>query len=75
MIYVQDLPPTGGWRDVFLADATSPDHTTVYFAKEGQISVDREKKTVALRLVNGASHTTLVSKPDQYEGTDFRSSC
>jgi LPS export ABC transporter permease LptG len=72
VIYVQDLPPTGGWRDVFLADSTNADHTTVYFAKEGRISVDRVKKTVALQLIDGTSHTTLLSKPDQYEGTDFR---
>jgi LPS export ABC transporter permease LptF len=72
VIYVQDVPPSGGWRDVFLADSTSADHTTVYFAKEGRISIDRDKKTVALQLLNGTSHTTLLSKPDQYEGTDFR---
>ena len=72
VIYVQDLPPSGGWRDVFLADSTNADHTTVYFAKEGRISIDKEEKTVALQLLNGTSHTTLLSKPDQYEGTDFK---
>ncbi len=72
VIYVQDLPPTGGWRDVFLADSTNADHTTVYFAKEGRISVDRVKKTVTVQLLDGTSHTTLLSRPDQYEGTQFK---
>jgi len=72
VIYVQDLPPSGGWHDVFLADATNADHTTVYFAREGRIGVDHVKKTVALQLLHGTSHTTLLSKPDQYEGTDFQ---
>ena len=35
VIYVRDLPPEGGWRDVFLADSTRADQTTVYFAKRG----------------------------------------
>ena len=34
----------GGWRDVFLADTSQPGQTTVYFAKEGRLLVDREKK-------------------------------
>jgi LPS export ABC transporter permease LptF/LPS export ABC transporter permease LptG len=71
VIYVQDLPSTGGWHDVFLADATSGDKTTVYFAKEGRIIVDRARKMVTLQLLNGRSHTTRLSKPDEYESTDF----
>ena len=71
VIYVRDLPPSGGWRDVFLADATRADQTTVYFAREGRIVVDRAKKSVVLQLTNGTRHTTYLSKPDEYEGTDF----
>src|SRR5437660_2011234 len=71
VIYVQDLPATGGWHDVFLADATSGDKTTVYFAKQGRIIVDRANKKVTLQLLNGKGHTTWLSKPDEYETTDF----
>ncbi len=71
VIYVRDLPAGGGWRDVFLADATRSDQTTVYFAREGRIIVDRQKKTVVLQLLAGTRHTTLASKPDEYEGTEF----
>src|SRR2546425_4589845 len=71
VIYVRDLPATGGWHDVFLADATSGDKTTVYFAKQGRIIVDRANKKVTLQLLNGKGHTTWLSKPDEYETTDF----
>jgi LPS export ABC transporter permease LptG/LPS export ABC transporter permease LptF len=71
VIYVRDLPPTGGWRDVFLADATSGDKTMAYFAEEGRIIVDRARKTVTLQLLNGRQHVTRLSQPDEYEVTEF----
>ena len=45
VIYVRDLPATGGWRDVFLADSGRPDRTTAYFAREGRIIVDLSQPT------------------------------
>jgi LPS export ABC transporter permease LptG/LPS export ABC transporter permease LptF len=71
VIYVRDVPPTGGWRDVFMADSTNADHTTVYLAKQGRLIVDRGKKTVELSLEGGSSHTTYLSKPDSYDGSSF----
>ncbi len=71
VIYVRSLPPGGGWRDVFLSDTSRGDQTTVYFAKEGQIRLDREKRLVQLHLLEGTSHTTYLSKPEAYEGAAF----
>ncbi len=68
VIYVQDVLAGGGWRDVFLADTTRSDYTTVYFAKEGRIIIDREKQLVHLVLIDATSHTTIGSKPETYEG-------
>ncbi len=68
VIYVQDVRPGGGWRDVFLADTTRADYTTVYFAREGRIVVDREKRLVHLVLTDATSHTTIGSQPETYEG-------
>jgi LPS export ABC transporter permease LptG/LPS export ABC transporter permease LptF len=71
VLYVRDAPPTGGWRDVFLADATRPGETTAYFARAGRLNVDRVKKTVELVLEQGTRHTTFADKPDEYEGSSF----
>ncbi|MGE3177932.1 MAG: LptF/LptG family permease [Vicinamibacterales bacterium] len=71
VIYIRDLPPEGGWKDVFLADTSRPDQTTVYFAKEGRILIDRTQKLVQLQLIDGTSHTTMGSKPEAYERTEF----
>lgn len=71
VIYIRDLPPEGGWRDVFLADTSRPDQTTVYVAREGRILIDRGQKLVQLQLIDGTSHTTSGSKPEAYERTEF----
>jgi LPS export ABC transporter permease LptF/LPS export ABC transporter permease LptG len=71
VLYVRDVPADGHWRDVFFADTTHPGETTVYLAKEGQIVVDREKRLLQLQLRNGTQHTTLASRPNEYQGTDF----
>ena len=71
VLYVRDLPPGGGWRDIFLADSFKPGETTVYFAKEGRILVDRENKMVQLQLTQGTQHTTVAAQPDAYTATDF----
>lgn len=72
-IYVRDVVSGTGWRDVFLADTTRPDETTVYFAKEGRLIVNREARSVSLELKNGTRHTTSTRKPDEYEGADYNS--
>src|SRR6185295_13981522 len=46
-----------GWRDVFLADSTRADETTVYVASAGRLVIDREKQTVTLLLERGSSYT------------------
>src|SRR5947207_6662871 len=48
VIYVRDIRPGEGWRDVFLADDTKPDSTSVYFAQRGRLLIDRPKRTVQL---------------------------
>jgi lipopolysaccharide export system permease protein len=73
VLYVRDLPAGGGWRDIFLADSSRPGETNVYFARDGRILVDREKKLVQLQLLHGTQHQTLAAQPDQYQGTDFES--
>jgi LPS export ABC transporter permease LptG/LPS export ABC transporter permease LptF len=73
VIYVQDLPPGGGWREVFLADTSRAGHTTVYFAREGRIQLDRKERLVHLVLIDGTSHTTSQTQPEFYENSRFES--
>ncbi len=71
VIYVRDLPPGGGWRDVFLGDQSEAGFTTIYLAREGRIRLDREKQLVQLELIDGTSHRTSIVNQDTYEPTEF----
>ena len=73
VIYVNDLSSGGGWQNVLLADTAQAGLTTVYFAREGRIVIDREQRLVHLRLTDGTSHTTSSSKPEAYENRRFQS--
>jgi LPS export ABC transporter permease LptG len=69
-LYVRNVVSAGGWRDVFLTDSSDKE-TTAYFAKEGRIIINREKKTVDLLLLDGTLHTTYQDKPDDNTNTSF----
>src|SRR5262245_152459 len=71
VLYVQDTLPSGGWRDVFVADSTRQDETSVYLAESGRMIVDREQRVVELLLETGTRHTTFLKEPEKYEGSSF----
>src|SRR4051812_42377106 len=73
VLYVRDIQPGAGWRDVFLADATEPAHTTIFVAKSGRMVIDRAKRTLELVLENGTRHTTSRDQPEQYDAEAFES--
>src|SRR5262252_689326 len=47
VIYVRDLPKTGGWKDVLIADTKQQDRPVLYMAREGRLILNREQETVA----------------------------
>jgi LPS export ABC transporter permease LptF/LPS export ABC transporter permease LptG len=71
VIYVRELPQGGGWRDVFIADNRDGGKTTVYFAREGRIVLDRDHKLVQLQLIQGTSHTTTLANREELESSEF----
>jgi len=71
MIYIRDLVPGGGWRDVMVA-ATEGTTTRVYLAREGRVALDRERRLVQLQLTDGVSYTTDLAKRDTSDSTRFQ---
>ncbi|MDR1988848.1 MAG: LptF/LptG family permease, partial [Acidobacteriaceae bacterium] len=69
VLYVRDVRPEGGWRDVFVADTSAMNETVVTFAKEGRIHLDREQRLVQLELSDVTTYTTRADAPDDYEQT------
>jgi lipopolysaccharide export system permease protein len=71
VVYVRDIVPGGGWKDVFLADNTRADQTAVHLAAGGRLVIDRATRTVQLVLEDGTRHTTFTQRPEDYEGSSF----
>jgi LPS export ABC transporter permease LptG/LPS export ABC transporter permease LptF len=56
VIYARELPPTGGWNGVFIADNRSGEGSSVYLARHGRAVVDRSAKTVEMVLEDWTRH-------------------
>ncbi len=73
VLFVRDVPSGGGlWRDVFLADTTTPQNPVVYLADRGRMLLDRQRRTVTLVLEDGTQHTSKADAPQDYSVARFR---
>jgi LPS export ABC transporter permease LptF/LPS export ABC transporter permease LptG len=55
-LYVQDVPPEGGWAGVFMADFRPNQPRAVYLAREGHVRIDRVRRSVEVALADGIRH-------------------
>jgi LPS export ABC transporter permease LptF/LPS export ABC transporter permease LptG len=72
VLYVREVPPTGGWQDVVAADTRNPARPILYVAKSGRMVVNREARTIQMVLEDGAQHTTKSDDPAGYEIARFK---
>jgi LPS export ABC transporter permease LptG/LPS export ABC transporter permease LptF len=72
VIYVRDLPKTGGWRDVMIADTKQPDKPDLYMARQGRLILNREQQTVALVLKDGTRYSTRATDGKQIDTYRFQ---
>ena len=73
VLYVREMGDDHVMRDVFFTDTSKPGASTVYFAREGRVIVDRQNKLVQLQLAHGNQHTVKTADQDEYEGAQFES--
>jgi LPS export ABC transporter permease LptG/LPS export ABC transporter permease LptF len=72
VLYVREIPQSGGWQDVLAADTSNPVQPIIYLAGTGRMMVDREARTIQMVLENGARHTTKLDDPASYEVLRFK---
>ena len=68
VLYVEDATTLAGsavWKNVFLADISTPGAPKITIAKEATVSSGR-KDVIRLHLVNGEVHETNARAPEQY---------
>lgn len=71
VLYVREVPATGGWKDVLAADTRNPAQPIIYVARRGRMVVDRDARTIQMVLEEGAQHTTRANEPSVYEIVRF----
>src|SRR5262245_14034705 len=64
VLYVRQVPQSGGWDGVFMADKNSD---TTYLARHGQVLINREKRSVEMVLQDVTRHSVDASGRYQAE--------
>ena len=68
MFLVMDMPTgTDIWQNVLLADLSTPDSTRITLARQGQLTIDAETRTVGFHLRNGEMHHVPYGRPGNYD--------
>ncbi len=71
VIFVQDITPEMGWRNIFVYFATPPDEPKVILAREGRLNFYPEERRAALELRDGMIHAYPLHDIDDYRITSF----
>jgi LPS export ABC transporter permease LptG len=58
VVYAREVPPTGGWDGVFLADHRNGEGRSIYLARHSRVVINRDAKTVELVLQGWTHHAT-----------------
>ena len=72
VLYVREIPQSGGWQDVLAADTSNPAQPVLFLARTGRMLVDRQARTIQMVLEDGARHTTKLDDPNSYEVLRFQ---
>ena len=57
VVYAREVPATGGWDGVFIADDRTGEGSSVYLARHGRAVVNRAARTLELVLEDWTRHT------------------
>lgn len=56
VLYVREMPLTGGWKDVFMVSDRPGQPQSVFIAERGQVIIDRPRRRVDIALENVERH-------------------
>jgi LPS export ABC transporter permease LptF/LPS export ABC transporter permease LptG len=70
VLYVRDVPPTGGWNGIFMADNRPGQTQSVFLARSGRVVIDRNRRTAEMVLEDGTRHTADAA--GKYEVFQFK---
>jgi LPS export ABC transporter permease LptG/LPS export ABC transporter permease LptF len=56
ILYVREMPMTGGWKDVFMVSDRPGQPQAVFVAERGRVIIDRNRRVVDMILENAQRH-------------------
>jgi LPS export ABC transporter permease LptF/LPS export ABC transporter permease LptG len=72
MFLVMDMPSgSESWSNVFIADLTKPGAPRITLARQGQLVIDTDKRSVNFFLREGEVHQVSYRKPNDYDLQTF----
>ena len=75
VLYARDIPESGGWKDVMVAETGGPGGMTVmYLAARGRLVLDRQQQTVTLVLEDGTRYSRRGDRAQSMETYRFPTS-
>src|SRR5688572_6989254 len=57
VLYVREIPQSGGWNGVFMSDNRGGEGSAVFTAEKGRVVIDRAKRSVEVILEHGMRHS------------------
>jgi LPS export ABC transporter permease LptF/LPS export ABC transporter permease LptG len=69
VLYVREVPLSGGWRHIFMADTRPGQPQAAYLARTGHVVIDRAQRRVEMVLENGSRH--VAADDGSYEVSTF----
>ena len=71
VLFIQDITPEMGWKNIFVYFATPPEEPKVILAKEGRLNFYPQERRAALELFDGMVHSYPLNDPEDYRITSF----
>ena len=73
VIFIQDIKKEDLWENIFIYLSESPEEPQVVYAKKGKINFYEKERKASLELFEGALHSYVLSDPEKYRVTSFKS--
>lgn len=71
VLFVQDITPEKGWKNIFVYFATPPDEPKIILAREGRLNFYPNERRASIELFDGMVHSYPLNDPEDYRITVF----
>lgn len=71
VLFIQDIAPEAGWKNIFVYFATPPDEPKVILARNGRMNFYPDERRASIELFDGMIHSYPLHDIEDYRITSF----